>query len=185
MRNIELKRLNDFFGQELGRTSNGNQPLFKWVETKDLFYLVEHTTETKTPEHKYELIDGYQKVTWDKRIGPGWVVASWQDPGTEAQWKAISKNMLPYPPNGMYFPIEASHIPCEPTFEITQDAVAKIRKQMSQTYEEILAECQAHAEAEEAALVSELQDEIHSDWPVFDGQPMSRPYPKDKEIILQ
>jgi hypothetical protein len=184
MKDTDLKRLNDIFGQELGRTQNG-QPLFKWAQTKDLFYLMEHTTEVNAPSGLTEMRDGYRKITWDQRIGSGWVVASWQDPGTETQWKSICKGQIPYPPNGMYFPIPASRIPCDPSIEITMDAVAKIKHQLSQSYEEIYAACMAESNAEEDRKVSEIQDEIQSDWPAFDGAPMSKPYSKDKEIILQ
>lgn len=185
MTDSDLKRYNRIFGQELGRHPNGHDPLYRWARTRDLFYLIEEAVDTKTPAGLYVTVNGYRKITWEQRLGPGWVVAAWRSPGSEAQWKAQYGNVLPYPPEGMYFPIPNSHIPCEPNDEITMEAIAKIRQPLEEGYEKILARCQADSEAADAKLRSDLSDEIDSDWPAFDGQPMSKPYPKNKEIVLQ
>lgn len=182
MTNTDLKRLNDIFGQKLGRASNG-QPLFKWSKTEDLFYLLDESMAAS--QDMFEPINDYKKITWDKRIGSGWVIASWQNPGTESQWKSMFGSALPYPPQGMYFPIPNSRIPCEPSVEITNDACSKILWQLGSTFEQIQARCKEEAEAHDAKKASDLADEIDSDWPAFDGQPMSKPYPKDKEISIQ
>jgi hypothetical protein len=186
MTDSDLKRYNTTFARELGRHPNGRDPLYKWARTRDLFYLIESPVDTLTPAGLYVRTSGYSKVTWDQRIGPGWVVAAWRSPGSEAQWKATYGSALPYPPEGMYFPIPNSHIPCEPTEEITQEAIAKIREPLDKGYEQILRECKEAADAADAKQTADIQDEIDSDWPYKHGSmDISKPYPKDKEINLQ
>lgn len=185
MTDSDLKRYNRMFAQELGRIPNGVDPKFKWARTKDLFYLIEDAVDVRTPAGLYVTCNGYRKITWEQRLGTGYVVAAWQSPGSEAQWKAQYGNVLPYPPNGMYYPIPNSFIDCEPTEEITMEAIVKIRQPLEEGFEKILRRVKDEADAVDQKISADLSDEIDSDWPAFDGQPMSKPYPKDKEIILQ
>lgn len=185
MTDSDLKRCNRILARELGRHPNGWDPLFKWCKTKDLFYLIETPVDMTTPSGLFVTVDGYRKITWEQRLGPGWIIAAWRAPGTEAQWKAQYGNILPYPPQGMYFPIPNSHIECDPNEDITMEAVYKIRQPLEDGYDKILAKCREQAEADEQQQRTDIEDEIDSDWPAFDGAPMSKPYPKDKDIIIQ
>jgi hypothetical protein len=185
MTDSDLKRYNRMFAQELGRHPNGFDPLFKWVRTKDLFYLIEAPVDMRTPAGLFVTVSGYRKITWEERLGTGWVVASWQSPGSESAWKAKYGNVLPYPPNGMYYPIPNSFLQCDPTEDITMEAIMKIRQPLEEGFESILRRRKDEMDVEDAKLRADSDDEIDSDWPAFDGQPMSKPYPKDKDIILQ
>jgi hypothetical protein len=186
MTDSELKRINRIFAQELGRIPNGFDPKYKWVRTKDLYYLIETPVDMRTPAGIYVTVNGYRKITWEERIGTGWVVAAWQAPGSETAWKAKYGNVLPYPPNGMYYPIPNSYLQSDPTEDITMEAIMKIRSPIEEGYDNILRRCKEEAEAIDAEAKAALSDEIDSDWPVFDGQPMSKPYaPHVKDDIIQ
>lgn len=185
MTDSDLKRFNRIFAQELGRHPNGVDPLFKWIRTKDMFYLIEAPVDMLTPAGLYATVNGYRKITWEERLGTGWVVASWKAPGTETEWKAKYGKVLPYPPQGLYYPIPNSFMMSDPTIDITMEAVAKIRQPLEEGYEKILARCKDEIEVEDAQRVSDLSDEIDSDWPVFDGQPMSKPYSSNVKEVIQ
>lgn len=185
MTDSDIRRYNRILAQELGRHPNGSDPLFKWVRTRDLFYLIEAPVDMRTPVGIHMTVNGYRKITWEERLGTGWIIASWQSSGTEAQWKAQYGTVLPYPPQGMYFPIPNSHIPCDPNEDITMEVVAKIRQPLDEGFESILRRCRDEAEAQEQQNRTNIEDMIDSDWPAFDSQPMSKPYPKDKDITLQ
>lgn len=179
MTDSDLKRYNKRFGADLGFHPNGRDPLYRWFRTSEMFYLIEDPVDMLTPGGLYVRVNGYRKITWEQRLGPGWIVGAWMPSGTEAEWKAKYKNVLPYPPQGMYFPIPGSHIPVEPTPDITVEAIAKLREAMARNYEDVLRETLDAADAEDEQLRADSADEIDSDWPVNDGGPVSKPYPKE------
>ena len=170
MTDSDLKRYNRVFTQDLGRAPNG-LPLYKWVRTRDLFYLIEDRVDIRTPAGLYAKTENYRKVTWEQRLGGQfpWIIATWQDPGSPQSWFAKYKTAIPYPPQGMYFPLDGSQIPCEPTYEATLQAIAYIKEQLDsrRSVEETLAASLAKADAEDAALKAQSDDMIDSDWPAF------------------
>ncbi len=173
MTDSDLKRLNRIFAEDLGRAPNG-LPLYKWTRTRDLFYLIEDSVDIRTPAGLYATTEDYRKVTWEHRLGGEcpWVIATWQDPGSPRDWFAKYKRVIPYPPQGMYFPLVGSQIPCDPTPEITQEAIHKIKAQLSESFEQTLSRLVDQADAADAQMKSELDDQIDSDWPAFNCEPV-------------
>jgi hypothetical protein len=168
MTDSDLKRYNRVFAEELGCAPNG-LPLYKWVRPRELFYMIEYAVDDLTPAGVYVLRDRYKRVTWAEHLGREWqwIIATWQDPGTHFSWYSKYRDVIPYPPNGMYFPISGSEIPCDPTQEITSEAIAKIKGQLRQSYEQHLANTFAEADAEDKRADAERNDQIDSDWPAF------------------
>lgn len=181
----EIERLNDVLAADLGRAYN-DLPLYKWVRTRDLYYLIEHTVDSLLAIDTYESYGKYSKVTWEQRLGPQfqWMVATWQEPGTESEWKRLYGNTFPYPPQGMYFPLDGSQIPCDPTIDITLEAIAKIKSQLDVPFEALLADMEEKADKEDQQRIEAKRDEIDSDWPAFNCEvavPGHRP--EEKETI--
>ena len=114
-------------------------------------------------------VDNYKRCTWEQRLGPRfhWIIATWQDPGTPQDWYAKTKNQIPYPPQGWYFPISGSQIPCDPTTEITSEAIRKIRRILETSFEEILARSVDAQEQADQQIQAQSDDRIDSDWPAF------------------
>ena len=172
MTHSELRRLNQLFAQDLGRTQDG-RPLYKWDRSSELFYLIKAPVDMRTPGGLFVTIDGFRRITWEQRLGPGWMVASWRDPGTPAEWAALYQGALPYPPGGMYHAITQSLLPqgCEPNDDLTLGAIAKIREALGLGFEATLARTIQEAEAVEQKTIQDQRDMIDSDWPAFSCDP--------------
>jgi hypothetical protein len=168
MTDSDLKRLNRVLAQELGRAPNG-WPLFKWERPRDLWYLIEYGVDDITPAGLYVTIDRYKKVPWSERLGPQfpWILANWMDPGTPQEWHMKYGDVIPYPPNGMYYPLYGSQIPCDPNDEITAEAICKITAQRSDSFETHLQRSIDADEFQQAAAQAAMEDRIESDWPAF------------------
>lgn len=168
MTDSDLKRYNRLLAEELGRAPHG-WPLYKWVRPRELFYLIEHAVDDLTPAGLHVIRNGYKAVSWEQHIGPGWpwMIATWQDPGTLQEWYAKYQDIIPYPPQGMYYPIDGSQIPCDPTIEITSEVIRKVRGQLSESFETHLARIVAEHELRDEEAKAQSDERIDSDWPAF------------------
>jgi hypothetical protein len=187
MTDSDFKRYQRAFADELGYAPN-NLPLYRWFRTRDLSYLIDNGVEDRTPSGLIVRVDGrYKKVTWEERLGREWpwIVGTWQDPGTPSEWYAKYRDLIPYPSMGMYFPIDGSQIPCDPTLEITMEAVAKIKQVLGTSYETALSQLIESADKADAKLKSASDDQIDSDWPAFNCEPVVPGYTPEKAEICQ
>jgi hypothetical protein len=186
MTDSDLKRYNRILAEDLGRAPNG-QALYKWIRTRDLFYLVEDAVDIITPAGLYATTDNYHKVTWEQRLGAEypWIVATWQDPGTPGAWFAKYGKVLPYPPQGMYFPLEGSQIPCDPTEDISHEVVAKVKSQLSMSFDETLSRMLTEADKQDAKQRSDSDDHIDSDWPAFNCEVVVPGYTPEKDTAIK
>jgi hypothetical protein len=120
-----IDKLNERLGQELGKRPNGD-PIFKWVRTRDLFYLYEtgKYEEKKTEAGIYFMTPVWERHSHAEVFGNVWCLAIWKSPkqivedalqrsvgDPESEWNNIMHGSFPYPGNGEYGVIENILLP--------------------------------------------------------------------------
>jgi hypothetical protein len=145
MDSTTVKSLNQKLGDALGRVCSGTQPRFAWKWAPDLPY-------------------------WASRLGKTWVLCQWQAPVlSEQEWQTQFRGRLPYPANGMYqaHP-ETMLAPGRlPTFELTQNYIWALDRQMSTSFVTQLCDVQNEVADDRDRDYVEWVDQVQDTNPAF------------------
>ena len=174
-----IKRLNDLLGRELGRSASG-QPIYSWAFSEDLFFLgpkldengdiVCAMRETEGGLTAVEAIMEPRKMC--AALDHQWVVVMWNQPGSEAAWKAQFGLKLAYPKNGYLAPTNMCLGKSEiPDAAVTEEVIGKIRAERKKTFHDYMAESQRDLDRQDKRDADNLLDSVSDACTAFGAVP--------------
>ena len=129
--------------------------------------------EEKTESGIWVAVSKYQMRNFVEFYGLAWTVAEWGQPCTRGQWIAQFGTEVPWPREGMYFPMEyvMRAIDLIPDDAASEVAVRALKRHKAKTVEQHVEEAEAVPNAMKASKRAEWQDFVHDARPAFDNNP--------------
>lgn len=153
-----LTRLNRRLGDARGRNPR-NEPVYRWVHSSELFY----------PDREGSAYVQRRQIEEDR-----WLVAMWQPPLPESQWKAQFPD-IGYPAQGIYYATDQILLEgIEPNDTITEDVAGRIKAIGCMTFADCLRDIERQREARDATQKRIISDFVDDACCAFDHVPGRR-----------
>lgn len=154
-----LDRLNRRLGDVRGYNPHG-QPLFAWIHSSLLFYPVNMGGGSYCQQ---------RQIDEDR-----WLVAKWDAPMPERQWKAQFPD-IGYPANGMYYATDQILVEgTEPNEAINEDVAHRLKVNASKTFKDHLNDIERAREVQELANKNYISDFVDDACVAFNNIPGKR-----------
>lgn len=173
----QLSKVSDLSFEMFGRTDAGGLKL-RWFRSGDLYYHVPGDMEdVQMPSGIWVRVQKYIRHSWEKALGPCYVLAMWQPPElSRDQWALAYGSRAPYPVNGEYRVIENVTLPFETPPTLAHSALVKecLRLQKERTFTELLEASERAAENVNKDVEREFGDWVDDSMTAFGNIPGSR-----------
>jgi len=179
-----VRHLNKRLGDSLGNNYHG-QPLYKWIYSEEFFHWMQdikfeqNTADpndikaspvlvaTKQPSGLILMEPSYTRRKVCPDMVDVWMIAHWNDCGSEASWRIKHGSSLLWPRQGVYYPVNAwqerGQLPTEDLTDKVIECVRQVRSEKELKRLEALAQAAMDAkEREESNLRRDIIDECQT-----------------------